>query len=511
MNSVSPTGSSFANGRSDASKFLSQSENDVAAAFAELFRSEGLDFATAPPPAVPPSTSQADPSQRRQESSPAATASDAASGPNSGPGANGNSVRDDAGRDHEWEDDREESVPSAVAPATTPQTTSETTPVADDASSSEERELEALLADVTAVQKEAAAETESSRGPLVAASPESEEAVAFANLLADGASANAEKENEGATAPAAEIAPRVGIPSETEVADPLRRGGSVDEESDQGFAIDDVADDADVDEQALAELAAKAIAGQDDGRDAKASSRDDRSPGEREANEKAAEAVGATAPNSAEPVVEAPVVSPAVEGTLSASKSESTGVAAVAGDLTATVGSRGEEPSGSLLRSIERSSESDRRLASGPDRVRFMDRVERAFHAAEQGDGAIRMRLAPAELGSMQLTLERDESGEWIARIETETAEAKQALLENASALKERLAEQDFRLARFEVETPADRRQQQDARDFQENPQGFSKGRDRRDDERSKERSSEDAAPTGASSGDRSRRLDVTI
>jgi flagellar hook-length control protein FliK len=265
-----------------------------------------------------------------------------------------------------------------------------------------------------------------------------------------------------------------------------------------------------VDEAAPAELVAKAASTADGADDGKSDDRGARPKSDR--GDKADAAAGVEAASqAAQADASAAVVASAVlvENATSTNKADTPAIDAAG--ATSPIDAAGtREATGSLQRSIERPAETDRRPMAGADLSRFFDRVERAFKTAEQGDGAIRMRLHPSELGSMQLTLEQSETGEWSARIETETLEAKQALLEHAGALKERLADQDFRLGRFDVETPDDRRQQ-DARDFPENPQSFSRGRDRRDDEKGGDERAGESAPPTATPGDRSRRLDVII
>ncbi len=85
------------------------------------------------------------------------------------------------------------------------------------------------------------------------------------------------------------------------------------------------------------------------------------------------------------------------------------------------------------------------------DRVRFVQRVARAFDAASSRNGTIRMRLHPAELGSLRLEISvRD--GVMTARMETETQTARNLLLDNLPALRERLAQQDIKVQQFDID-----------------------------------------------------------
>lgn len=514
MNGVTPTGLSNGAGRSDAAKFFSQSENDVAAAFAELLKYEGISPADEPSSTPPPAASGG---QRPASESSTSGCSDSNASCAPVPAPNSASTQQ-AEDESQRDDDEVEVVASAAIPAPTQQQTQSEAAPAEGAGSTEEAELEAILADARSVQQEldASGAKQAQTDQTNVAAPGDEGAATFAEEVIAAAQAASTAANGAAVDPAADASPRVNVPADTEILDPLRRTGVIDEEgeSEEGFAVEDLADEGGVDEETLAALVAKASAtpetaqdGKTDGREAKPKS-DRREKADVAAGvEAASQAAGAELVADASATVVASIAS--AETATSTTKTDGGAVDAIGANASAGSAPR-HDASGSLQRSIERPTEADRRHLAGVDRSRFFDRVERAFKSAEQGDGSIRMRLHPSELGSMQLTLEQGESGEWTARIQTETQEAKQTLLEHAGALKERLAGQDFHLARIEVETPADRRQQS-APDFQENPQSFSRGRDRRDDETRGEDRPAEAAPASAAPGDRSRRLDVTI
>ncbi|HEV7282491.1 MAG TPA: flagellar hook-length control protein FliK [Pirellulaceae bacterium] len=512
MSGVSPTGFSSGASRSDTAKFFSQSENDVAAAFAELLKYEGITPASEPAPPPPPPARESKGSSNESSSS-ASSDSNASSASAPAPSSASGERSDE---DSEREDEESASVASGAQPVPTQQQTQAPAEAAsEDASSVEEAELEAILADARSAHQEidAAGSKQGNEASPEAVASTPDGTTSFAEELI--AAAEATTADTAAVEPTAEASPNVKGSSGTEILDPLRHADAPEEEpaSEEGFAVEGVANDGGVDEAALAELAAKAAAAAEGAREGKSGDREGKR--ETDSGEKADAAAGAEAASQSASADRAADASAAVVASVAVSEtatSASRSDAAVdAAGATQSVGAAGRhETAGSLQRSIERPSETDRRQLGAADRSRFFDRVERAFKSAEQGDGSIKMRLHPAELGSMQLTLEQSETGEWIARIETDNQEAKQTLLEHAGALKERLADQDFRLARFEVETPADRRQQ-DSRDFPENPQSFSRGRDRRDDEKAGEDRAGESAPTSAAPGDRSRRLDVTI
>jgi len=87
---------------------------------------------------------------------------------------------------------------------------------------------------------------------------------------------------------------------------------------------------------------------------------------------------------------------------------------------------------------------------SQADRVRFVERVSRALGSMDREGGVLRMRLHPAELGSMRLEVSL-RSGVMTARLETDTPETRNLLLDNLPALRDRLAQQEIKIERFEV------------------------------------------------------------
>jgi flagellar hook-length control protein FliK len=85
-----------------------------------------------------------------------------------------------------------------------------------------------------------------------------------------------------------------------------------------------------------------------------------------------------------------------------------------------------------------------------PDQMRLVQRVARAIEAAPQRGGLLRLRLRPPELGAVRLEvlLER---GNLIARIETETQQARNVLLEHLPQLRDRLTAQGIHVEQFDV------------------------------------------------------------
>jgi len=102
--------------------------------------------------------------------------------------------------------------------------------------------------------------------------------------------------------------------------------------------------------------------------------------------------------------------------------------------------------------------------AEGPstntiDRARFVQRVSGALRSAHQRDGKIQLRLSPPDLGSPRIEI-TVRQGVVTAHLETETTAARTALLDNLPALRERLAEQEIRIEKFDVDVRRDGGQQ---------------------------------------------------
>lgn len=87
--------------------------------------------------------------------------------------------------------------------------------------------------------------------------------------------------------------------------------------------------------------------------------------------------------------------------------------------------------------------------------IRLVQRVLRGFEQLGNGDGQVKLRLHPPQLGSLQMTVRIDGS-QVTAKLEVENALAQDALNANLPKLKEKLAEQGLYIEKFEVQiTPA--------------------------------------------------------
>jgi|GEM_PF-3624685 len=110
------------------------------------------------------------------------------------------------------------------------------------------------------------------------------------------------------------------------------------------------------------------------------------------------------------------------------------------------------------------------------DRARFVGRVSSALRLAHQRDGHLKLQLSPPELGSLRLEISV-KHGVLTATMETHTAAARHVLLENLPALRERLAGQDIRIERFDVDVRHGGGEQSQNQAAQQRPGDQSQGR----------------------------------
>jgi flagellar hook-length control protein FliK len=89
------------------------------------------------------------------------------------------------------------------------------------------------------------------------------------------------------------------------------------------------------------------------------------------------------------------------------------------------------------------------------DPARFVTRVARAITTAQDRGGPLHLRLSPPELGSLRLELSVKD-GALTAHVETDNPTARQVLLDNLPSLRDRLAEQNMRIDRFDVDVRQD-------------------------------------------------------
>ena len=85
------------------------------------------------------------------------------------------------------------------------------------------------------------------------------------------------------------------------------------------------------------------------------------------------------------------------------------------------------------------------------DPSRFIGRVAKAFQTAQDRGGTLQLRLSPPELGALRIEL-NVKDGVMSASLQTENANARRLLLDHLPALRDRLAEQNIRVDRFDVD-----------------------------------------------------------
>ena len=85
------------------------------------------------------------------------------------------------------------------------------------------------------------------------------------------------------------------------------------------------------------------------------------------------------------------------------------------------------------------------------DPARFLGRVTKAFQTAQDRGGKVQLRLSPPELGVLRIEL-NVKDGAMSASVQAENSNARKLLLEHLPALRDRLAEQNIRVDRFDVD-----------------------------------------------------------
>jgi len=113
---------------------------------------------------------------------------------------------------------------------------------------------------------------------------------------------------------------------------------------------------------------------------------------------------------------------------------------------------------GRLRRSGSTASRVEGESTPAIDRARFVQRVGHALRTAQQGDGRLQLRLSPPELGSLRIEI-AVKHGVVTAHLETETPAARKVLLDNLPMLRDRLAQHDARIEKFDVDVQRDGQQ----------------------------------------------------
>jgi flagellar hook-length control protein FliK len=103
--------------------------------------------------------------------------------------------------------------------------------------------------------------------------------------------------------------------------------------------------------------------------------------------------------------------------------------------------------------------------SSPVDITRFVSRVAKAVQTASDRDGVVQLRLSPPELGSLKIQL-TVKDGVMSAALEADNSNARRMLLDHLPALRDRLAGQNIRVDRFDVDV------KQESNGGQANPRG---------------------------------------
>jgi flagellar hook-length control protein FliK len=85
------------------------------------------------------------------------------------------------------------------------------------------------------------------------------------------------------------------------------------------------------------------------------------------------------------------------------------------------------------------------------DPSRFIGRVAKAIQTAQDRGGTLQLRLSPPELGALRIEL-NVKDGVMSALLQTENANARRLLLDHLPVLRDRLAEHNIRVDRFDVD-----------------------------------------------------------
>lgn len=128
---------------------------------------------------------------------------------------------------------------------------------------------------------------------------------------------------------------------------------------------------------------------------------------------------------------------------------------------TKPIEAKGEAPAAAFARMSRSNNSSANSSTSGAnespqvDPSRFIGRVAKAFQTAHDRGGTLQLRLSPPELGALRIEL-NVKDGVMSASLQTENANARKLLLDHLPALRDRLAEQNIRVDRFDVDVRQD-------------------------------------------------------
>ncbi len=156
--------------------------------------------------------------------------------------------------------------------------------------------------------------------------------------------------------------------------------------------------------------------------------------------------------NNANTTAVADVVVP----TIVESGNDSTKTKGAGDDAIKSITAKGDTAVGPLGRSLRTdlasgNRETEENDAPQVDPSRFVSRVAKAVQTANDRGGPLQLRLSPPELGSLKIQLTLKDGG-LSASLEADNSNARKLLLDHLPALRDRLAEQNIRVDRFDVD-----------------------------------------------------------
>jgi flagellar hook-length control protein FliK len=120
-------------------------------------------------------------------------------------------------------------------------------------------------------------------------------------------------------------------------------------------------------------------------------------------------------------------------------------------DSTNTLSAAPSRPVGSQTAKTNAKEKATEPALSQQERVRVIQRIARSFNRISSEGGTINLRLHPQHLGSVNVQVRLDGRA-LSARLSTETTAARDAIMQDLPALRQRLADQGFDVTKFQVD-----------------------------------------------------------
>jgi len=166
-------------------------------------------------------------------------------------------------------------------------------------------------------------------------------------------------------------------------------------------------------------------------------------------------AATSTSGTSVDPTIASPVALPAtlsiIPQTSTASTPTPTATSTSGPESTNSVGSVPSRPIANQTAKTNSKEQVTEPGLSQQERVRVIQRIARSFNRISSEGGSINLRLHPEHLGSVSVQV-RIEGRSLSARLSTETTAARDAIMQDLPALRQRLADQGFDVTKFQVD-----------------------------------------------------------